>query len=176
MQPAVARLERLSAAVSTHDPRVRLLSNRDGQIVQSGAEYLRRLINQVSNPVRWDLCMETMADLGVTGLLELPPSGTLTGIAKRNLKDVEVFALNDPDQLDEARAFVEKHSRGAVPSQISNTPPAGGWWSPPPVRATSPGPPGGSNPVRCSPPGSAVGGVRNLREETPPWSPSTAAW
>jgi [acyl-carrier-protein] S-malonyltransferase len=54
--------------------------------------------------------MQTMADLGVTGLLELPPSGTLTGIAKRALKGVETFALKTPDQLDDARAFVQKHA------------------------------------------------------------------
>jgi [acyl-carrier-protein] S-malonyltransferase len=71
-----------------------------------------RLVAQVTNPVRWDLCMQAMLDLGVTGLLELPPSGTLTGIAKRNMKGVELFSLNAPDQLDEARAFVGRHSEG----------------------------------------------------------------
>ena len=53
--------------------------------------------------------METMADLGVTGMLEMPPAGTLTGIAKRALKGVETFALKTPDQLDDARAFCDKH-------------------------------------------------------------------
>ena len=70
---------------------------------------LRRIVSQVANPVRWDLCMETMADLGVTGILEMPPAGTLTGIAKRALKGVETFALKTPDQLDDARAFCDKH-------------------------------------------------------------------
>ncbi len=65
---------------------------------------------QVSNPVRWDLCMERMLDQGVTGLFELPPAGTLTGIARRALKGVETFALKTPDQLDEARAFCATHS------------------------------------------------------------------
>ncbi len=70
---------------------------------------LRRLVGQVASPVRWDLCLQAMADLGVTGLLELPPAGTLTGIAKRNLKGVELFALNTPDQLPEALDFVRRH-------------------------------------------------------------------
>jgi [acyl-carrier-protein] S-malonyltransferase len=109
MEPAVAHLERLARAISTHDPRTRLLSNADGHVVQSGSEYLARLVKQVANPVRWDLCLQTMADLGVTGLLELPPSGTLTGIAKRNLKGVELFSLNTPDQLPAAKEFVEQH-------------------------------------------------------------------
>jgi [acyl-carrier-protein] S-malonyltransferase len=109
MQPAVDVLDRYARAVSVHDPRTRLISNADGQVVHDGREVLRRIVKQVSAPVRWDLCMETMADLKVTGILEMPPAGTLTGIAKRALKGVEVFALKTPDQLDDARAFIEKH-------------------------------------------------------------------
>jgi [acyl-carrier-protein] S-malonyltransferase len=122
MEPAVAHLERLSRAITTHDPRTRLLSNADGQVVQSGREYLGRLVRQVANPVRWDLCLQTMADLGVTGLLELPPAGTLTGIAKRNLKGVELFSLNTPDQLPDAQEFVSGHGDSANASPLSSTP------------------------------------------------------
>jgi [acyl-carrier-protein] S-malonyltransferase len=109
MAPAVGHLARLARSVSVHDPRTRVISNKDGQVVHSGAEVLQRIVGQIASPVRWDLCMETMTDLGVTGILEMPPAGTLTGIAKRNLKGVETFALKTPDQLDEARAFCEKH-------------------------------------------------------------------
>ena len=113
MEPAVAHLTRLARAIRTGQPRTRLLSNADGAVVDSGAEYLDRLVRQVANPVRWDLCLQTLADLGVTGLLELPPSGTLTGIAKRNLKGVELFALNTPDQLPAAREFITNHGGNA---------------------------------------------------------------
>lgn len=110
MAPAMARLELLSRSIPTAAPTTRLLSNRDGQVVTDGADYLARMVNQVTNPVRWDLCMDTMADLGVTGLLELAPAGTLTGIAKRNLRGVALFNLNTPDQLDEAREFCASHA------------------------------------------------------------------
>jgi [acyl-carrier-protein] S-malonyltransferase len=116
MQPAVATLRTAAASMTAENPRIALLSNRDGQIVTDGGEYLERLVGQVAHPVRWDLCMDTMSQAGITGLLELPPAGTLTGIAKRNLRTntngdpVELFTLNTPDQLDEARAFVVKHS------------------------------------------------------------------
>jgi [acyl-carrier-protein] S-malonyltransferase len=109
MRPAVERLEQLTRAITPGEPTVRLLSNADGGVLPTGTEALRRIVSQVANPVRWDLCMATMAELGVTGLLELPPAGTLTGIAKRNLKGVELFSLNTPDQLDDARAFVANH-------------------------------------------------------------------
>lgn len=122
MQPAVAHLAELAKAISTHDPRTRLLSNADGQVVQHGRDFLARLVRQVANPVRWDLCLATMAELGVTGLLELPPSGTLTGIAKRNLKGVELFSLNTPDQIPDAQVFVDRHGDLQSSSEMSTTP------------------------------------------------------
>jgi len=109
MAPAVGVMGKLALAVSTHDPRTAVISNRDGKIVHDGRDVVRRIVTQVANPVRWDLCLATMRDLGVTGILEMPPAGTLTGIAKRALPGVETFALKTPDQLDDARAFVEKH-------------------------------------------------------------------
>ncbi len=112
MGPAVSHLARLATSVSTHDPRTRVISNRDGQIVHDGQELLARLVGQIAAPVRWDLCLETMRDLGVTGILEVPPAGTLTAIAKRALPGVETFALKHPDQLADARTFCERHGRG----------------------------------------------------------------
>lgn len=120
MAPAVGHLESLARSVSTHDPRTRLVSNRDGQVIHHGDEVLARIVGQIASPVRWDLCMETFSDLGVTGILEMPPAGTLTGIAKRALKGVETFALKSPDQLDDARAFCERHGEGS-PMESSPT-------------------------------------------------------
>jgi [acyl-carrier-protein] S-malonyltransferase len=75
---------------------------------------LNRLVTQVSSPVRWDLCMQTMLDLGVTGLIEIPPAGTLVGLAKRALPGVEALALRTPDDLDAAWALIERHGRPAL--------------------------------------------------------------
>ena len=110
MEPGRVRLAAAAATLTASDPAVTLLSNADGTAIAHGAEYLSRLVSQVTSPVRWDLCMAAMADLGVTGILELPPAGTLTGIAKRNLPGVALFNLNTPDQLDDARAFVAEHA------------------------------------------------------------------
>ncbi len=71
---------------------------------------MERLVAQVSNPVRWDLCMERFADLGATALIELPPAGTLVGLAKRALKGVELLAIRTPDDLDAARTLIKEHS------------------------------------------------------------------
>ena len=119
MAPAVEVLKRYARSVSTHDSRINLLSNADGRVVHDGRDVLRRLVSQVSRPVRWDLCMSTMADLGVTALIEIPPAGTLTGLAKRALPGVDTLALNSPDDLDAAWALVARHG---VPSTLDTAP------------------------------------------------------
>ena len=110
MQPAVGELRADWSDHDVSDPGVTLVSNRDGAVVTDGREVLDRLVAQVSNPVRWDLCMERFTDLGVTAIIELPPAGTLVGLAKRALKGVELLALKTPDDLDAARTLIKEHS------------------------------------------------------------------
>ena len=86
-----------------------MLSNADGEGLTDGPDILARLINQVSSPVRWDLTMEQLAERGVTGLIELPPAGTLVGLAKRGLKGVETLALKTPDDLEAAHRMIREH-------------------------------------------------------------------
>ena len=109
MAPAVAALETYAASMSTADPVAVLLSNADGNSINGGAEALRRLVAQVSNPVRWDLCMDMMVSMGVTGLVELSPGGTLVGLAKRALPGVAAVAVKNPEDLDAARALIAEH-------------------------------------------------------------------
>lgn len=116
MAPAVKKLRGYSRAISVHDPRTPLVSNADGSVVANGREYLSRLVNQVQNPVRWDLCMQTLADLGVTGMIEIPPAGTLTGLAKRGLPGVETLALKTPEDLEAAHRMIREHGSPEEPT------------------------------------------------------------
>lgn len=111
MAPAVSTLAGYARAISTHDPRTLVTTNSDGTIVHDGREILKRLVAQVSKPVRWDLCMDTFAQLGVTGLIEIPPAGTLTNLAKRSLKGVETLALRSPADIAKAHAMIAEHGR-----------------------------------------------------------------
>ncbi|MEC4016171.1 ACP S-malonyltransferase [Streptomyces sp. H27-D2] len=113
MEPAVAKLRALVPDLTVQDPHTRYISNRDGQAVASGQEIVRRLVAQVSNPVRWDLCMETFKALGVTAIIEVSPAGTLVGLAKRALPGVRTLALKTPDNLDAARALIAEHAEPA---------------------------------------------------------------
>jgi [acyl-carrier-protein] S-malonyltransferase len=110
MAPAVATLAAHAKGIYATDPRIQLVSNADGTVVNDGPEVLRRLVGQVSNPVRWDLCMETFRDLGVTGLIEIPPAGTLANLAKRALPGVEILALKTPADLPAARELIHRHA------------------------------------------------------------------
>ncbi|MEV5103082.1 ACP S-malonyltransferase [Streptomyces massasporeus] len=110
MAPAVDTLAKAAEALAPGDPKVRYVSNKDGQTVAGGTEVLERLVGQVANPVRWDLCMETFKELGVTALIEVCPGGTLTGLAKRALPGVKTLALKSPADLDAARELIAEHA------------------------------------------------------------------
>ena len=113
MAPAVNVLGGYARAMTTHDPRIPLISNADGRVIHDGRDVLKRLVSQVSNPVRWDSCMSTMADLGVTAVIEIPPAGTLTGLVKRALPGVETLAVKTPDDLPAAWKLINEHGRTA---------------------------------------------------------------
>ncbi|MFI7291358.1 ACP S-malonyltransferase [Streptomyces anulatus] len=110
MASAVEKLRAAVGDLTVSDPTVRYVSNADGHTVATGTEVIARLVGQVANPVRWDLCMETFQSLGVTALVELSPGGTLTGLAKRALPGVKTLALKTPDDLDTARALISEHA------------------------------------------------------------------
>jgi [acyl-carrier-protein] S-malonyltransferase len=110
MGPAVDTLAKAAEDLAPGDPKVTYVSNKDGATVATGTEVLQRLVGQVANPVRWDLCMETFKELGVTALIEVCPGGTLTGLAKRSLPGVRTLALKTPADLDAARELVAEHA------------------------------------------------------------------
>jgi len=105
MAPAVSSLEALKPSLSPQNPAVPLLSNYDGKEVTEGTAAVESLIAQVSRPVRWDQCMETLVARGVTGVIELAPAGTLAGLAKRGMPGVKTVAVKTPDDLSAALAL-----------------------------------------------------------------------
>jgi [acyl-carrier-protein] S-malonyltransferase len=106
MSPAVAAFGEFAATITTSDPLVGVLSNRDGEVLNSGRDVIDRIVSQVANPVRWDLCMATMQSSGVTRALEVAPAGTLVGLLKRAAEGITGFAFKSPDDLATASQFV----------------------------------------------------------------------
>ncbi|MGO1977952.1 ACP S-malonyltransferase [Brachybacterium tyrofermentans] len=115
MAGAREELTAFTPSLSPTDPTVPLVSNASGEVVTEGSRYLDLIVTQVASPVDWEACMATLRDRGVTAMIEVAPAGTLTGLAKRDLKGIALADLNTPDDLDAARALVREHA-GIAPT------------------------------------------------------------
>lgn len=107
MAPATEPVATATGSLSPADPAITLLSNADGQPVHDGAAALTRLADQITAPVRWDLCQQYLADDGVRLVIELAPGGVLTGLARRALPGVQTVAIKKPDDVEQAVAAVQ---------------------------------------------------------------------
>lgn len=100
MSSALQRYAAAAAKVTPAEPTAVLLSNRDGKPVSSASDAMEKLVAQLTRPVRWDLCTETMRQHDIKAIVEFPPAGTLSGIAKRELRGVPTHAVKSPADLD----------------------------------------------------------------------------
>jgi len=107
MAGAVETLRTAAEGIATLDPSIPIYTNSDGSRVLSGSRYRDLLVGQVSNPVRWDLCMESFARDGVTGVIELAPAGALVGLVRRSIKGLPTVAVKTPDDLPAAIEMLE---------------------------------------------------------------------
>jgi [acyl-carrier-protein] S-malonyltransferase len=160
MAPAREELEGLVGGLRPAEPSRLLLSNADGAAVASGAEVLNRLVSQVTSPVRFDACLATMRELGVTAVIELPPAGALAGLAKREWKGagIEILALTGPADLDRARELIAAERGRAEAEHLPD-------WRVvvSPVRGTVS--PAGIAEGSHLPAGSPLGSIKSRREE-----------
>ena len=108
MESAVAPLREIAAKISVHSSKCPVISNKDGAVLHDGREILDRIVAQISNPVRWDLCMATLAS-HVSGAVEVPPAGTLVGLLKRAVPIIETFALKSAEDVTLAKEFIVRH-------------------------------------------------------------------
>jgi len=109
MESAMKSFESSIVDIELFDPVSKIISNTDGEILTDKNEIVSRLVSQIVSPVRWDLCQAKMLKMGVTGMLELAPGGTLTGIAKREIPTIETFAIKTSEDIAAAREFINKH-------------------------------------------------------------------
>lgn len=107
MEPAVETLRSAAADVTAAQPDTTLWTNSDGTVVEEGRRAVDLVVAQVASPVRWDRCMSSFAEHGVTGIIELAPAGALTGLAKRALRGTPTVAVKTPDDLDAAVALLK---------------------------------------------------------------------
>jgi [acyl-carrier-protein] S-malonyltransferase len=99
MESARSELARAVQGVAVSDPEITLWSNVNGQICTSGKQFVDSLVNQISAPVRWDLCMENLPTEKFD-FVELPPAGALTGLVKRAVPNANPIALKTPTDFE----------------------------------------------------------------------------
>jgi [acyl-carrier-protein] S-malonyltransferase len=107
MSSAVDTLREAAESVNTSDPIKTIWTNKDGSAVDKGHTFRDLMVGQVSSPVRWDMCMESFAQAGVTGIIEIAPAGALVGLAKRALKGIPAVAIKSPEDLIAARELID---------------------------------------------------------------------
>jgi len=113
MSPAVSELETYTSSVDASNPDIKVWSNQNGQLVSNGQEFIKLIVGQVANSVRWDLCMAAMVEAGVTAVIEVSPAGTLAGLAKRGMPGVEIVALKEPKDLELAQDLINRSVKKA---------------------------------------------------------------
>ena len=113
MQSAVEPMRELASNIQVQDSSIGVFSNKDGEVLTNGREILDRIVAQISNPVRWDLCMAGLLSKGITGVVELAPAGTLVGLIKRATPEIAQFALKSPADIESADEFIELHGENS---------------------------------------------------------------
>ena len=108
MEPANPALAAFAKELNVQDPEISIWTNNDGSLVQSGQKFLDLMVNQVSNPVRWDKTMASMEGANVSVMIELLPAGALSGIAKRAMPNTVAIALKTPADLDKVAEAIGK--------------------------------------------------------------------
>lgn len=109
MQPAVEVLADYAETLAPQNPSMKLFTNATGELETSGKNFVDLMVRQVSNPVRWDLCMASMLKQKVSAIIELSPAGTLTGLAKRSMPGVEAVAVKTPENIEAALSLINNH-------------------------------------------------------------------
>jgi [acyl-carrier-protein] S-malonyltransferase len=109
MAPAANELAEAAEQLDVNAQHRGIVSNLDGAMLTTGPLLQQRIVTQLTAPVRFDLCLQTLRGLGVTSVVELAPGGVLAGLARRELSDVDVVALRSPDDVSAARDLVAAH-------------------------------------------------------------------
>lgn len=99
MKPAAERLAEVLAECPIHDAQVPVVANVIAESVQDKEQIRQLLIQQVYSSVRWEESIRYMVDAGVDVFVEIGPGKVLSGLIKKTVRKVKVFAVEDLDSL-----------------------------------------------------------------------------
>lgn len=104
MKPAQDAFAADLEAVKLALPRIPVVHNVDGAVAGDVAELRRKLLEQISRPVLWTRCVQTMAGSGVTRMVECGPGRVLAGLIKRIDKSIDTHSIGSVDGFSAALA------------------------------------------------------------------------
>ena len=93
MQPAADVMAEAFETVSWHAPSFPVVSNVDGSLQASPDAIKASLVKQISSPVLWTECMNTLKQQGCDQFLECGPGNVLCGLSKRIDKTVPIKSI-----------------------------------------------------------------------------------
>jgi [acyl-carrier-protein] S-malonyltransferase len=100
MAVAEAGLREHLDGVSFADPAFPVISNVTAAPVREGGEARRLLVAQLTAPVRWSACMETMLRAGTERFVELGPGNVLAGLLKRIHRDARALTVGGAGDVE----------------------------------------------------------------------------
>ncbi len=114
MEPVQKAMHLLTEALYWSTPLVPLVSNVSGKILTQGAEIRQELVEQITSPVQWVRCVETLAASGCDTLIELGSGQVLSKLVRLTAPHMTVTAIDTPEKLE---AFA--HSQRAADLQVA---------------------------------------------------------
>lgn len=104
MRPAAEKFAAAVDAIDWQAPQIAIVQNTSAQVPADLAALKRDLLEQLYSPVRWVESIVTLAERGVTELVECGPGKVLSGLNKRCAKGVNTHNLDTPEAFAAARA------------------------------------------------------------------------
>lgn len=104
MRPAAEKFAAAVEAIAWQAPQIAIVQNTSARVPADLAVLKRDLLEQLYSPVRWVESIVTLAEQGVTELVECGPGKVLSGLNKRCAKGVNTHNLDTPEAFAAARA------------------------------------------------------------------------
>lgn len=100
MEPALPIFVAALAKCGFHTPHIPVVSNVTGKVLGASDDVHKELLTQVTAPVLWQDCIDTMVAEGATAFVEVGFGKHMKGLALQNAVEVPCFGTSSPGEID----------------------------------------------------------------------------
>ena len=104
MKPAADRLKEVLDQIEFHDAAFPVVANVTAEPETDAEEIRALLVRQAASPVKWEMSMHTMIDVGYDTFVEVGPGRVLTGFTRKIDRSVTALNVEDMDSLEKTLA------------------------------------------------------------------------